>query len=145
MTPSSAGMWRILIVIGVLSAMPVPAIATTPCLEYGTVNLSGTLVHQTYPGAPDYESVTKGDEPRIIWVLLLDQPTCVVDQSSRYARVYGDREVQVILDADRYKQCQNLLGDRISVAGELVRGGAWHEKRLVLIAREIVRANARSK
>jgi hypothetical protein len=135
-------MWRILVVV--VGAVLQPAMSAGQCLEYGTASLSGTLVRQTYPGPPDYESVTKGDEPRVIWVLLLDQRTCIFDSSSDYGSRYGEREVQLVLDGDRYVQYRNLLGKRVIVTGELLRGGARHEKRLVVIAREVVRTDARS-
>jgi Domain of unknown function (DUF4431) len=138
-----AGMWRILVVMGVVSATSQSATGAVSCLEYGTASLSGVLVRQTYPGPPDYESVTKGDEPRVIWVLLLDRRTCIYDSSSGYASRYGEREVQLVLDADRYLRYRNLLGKRVIVTGELIRGGARHEKRLVVIAREIARTDVR--
>ena len=137
-------MWRILVVMGVVSATPQQAIGAVHCLEYGTASLTGTLVRQTYPGPPDYESVTKGDEPRVIWILLLDQRTCIADSSSGYASRYGEREVQLLLDAKQYVQYRNLLGKRVIVAGELRRGGAAHEKRLVIIVRRMVRTNMRA-
>lgn len=127
-------MWRILIVIGVLSAIPRVA---APCLEYETVSLSGTLVRQTYPGPPDYESVTKGDEPRVIWVLLPDRRICVVDSSSRYPREYNEREVQLVLEADQYVQYRNLLGKKVIATGKLLHGSGKYQKRLVLSASEI--------
>jgi hypothetical protein len=132
-------MWRILIVIGVLSAIPRPALAAAPCLEYEIVSLFGTLVRQTYPGPPDYESVTKGDEPRVIWVLLLDRRICVVDSNPRYPREYNEREVQLVLGADQYAQYRNLLGAKVIATGKLLHGGARYQKRLVLTASEIKR------
>lgn len=132
-------MWRILIVIGVLSAVPRLALVAAPCLEYEVVSLTGTLVRQTYPGPPDYESVTKGDEPQVIWVLLLDRRICVVDSNPRYPREYNEREVQLVLGADQYVQYRNLLGERIIATGKLLHGGARYQKRLVLTASEIKR------
>ena len=132
-------MWRILIVIGVLSAVPRLALAAAPCLEYEIVSLSGTLVRQTYPGPPDYESVTKGDEPQVVWVLLLDRRICVVDSNPRYPREYNEREVQLVLAADQYVQYRNLLGEKVIATGKLLHGGARYQKRLVLTASEIKR------
>lgn len=103
------------------------------------MSLSGTLVRQTYPGAPDYESVAKGDEPQVIWVLLLDRRVCVVDSNPRNPREYGEREVQLVLEADRYVHYRNLLGKRVVATGQLFHGGARYEKRLVLTASEISR------
>jgi hypothetical protein len=107
------------------------------CLDYGPVSLTGILVRQTYPGPPDYESVTKGDAPTIILVLQLDSPVCVNAAGSGYPREYNEREIQLDIDYARYPQFRNLLGKRILASGELIRGGARHEKRLVLAAVEI--------
>lgn len=132
-------MWRILIVIGILSAAPRPALVAAPCLEYEIVSLPGTLVRQTYPGPPDYESVTKGDEPQVIWVLLLARRICVVDSNPRYPKEYNEKEVQLVPGADQYVQYRNLLGEKVIATGKLLHGGARYQKRLVLTASEIKR------
>jgi hypothetical protein len=134
-------MWRILIVIGILSAIPRLASAVAPCLEYEFVNLSGTLVRQTHPGPPDYEDVAKGDEPQVIWILLLDRRICVVDSDPRYPREYNEREVQLVLEPDQYAQYRNLLGKKVRATGKLLHGGARYHKRLVLTASEIERTS----
>jgi hypothetical protein len=134
-------MWRILIVIGILSAIPRLAAAVAPCLEYEFVNLSGTLVRQTHPGPPDYEDVAKGDEPQVIWILLLDRRICVVDSDPRYPREYNEREVQLVLEPDQYAQYRNLLGKKVRATGKLLHGGARYHKRLVLTASEIERTS----
>ena len=135
-------MWRTLIIIGVLSAAPRLALVAAPCLEYETVSLSGTLVRQTFPGPPDFESVAKGDEPQVVWVLLLDRRICVLDSNPRYPREYDEREVQLALDAEQYLEYRNLLGKWVVATGELLHGGAGHQKRLVLAASEIKRTSA---
>lgn len=134
-------MWRTLIVIGVLSAVPRLAWVAAPCLEYEIVSVSGTLVRQTYPGPPDYESLTRGDEPRVIWVLLLDRRICVVDSNRRYPRQYNEKEVQLVLAPDQYVQYRSLLGERVIATGKLLPGGARYQKRLVLTASEINRTS----
>jgi hypothetical protein len=128
-----------MLVTAALGALPRPAISASQCVEYGAASLAGRLVRQTYPGPPDYESVTKGDEPLIILVLQLDERTCVYSDST-FASGYGEREVQLVLDAAHYAQYQMFLGKRLIVTGELVRGGARHEKRLVLVVHEIKKA-----
>jgi hypothetical protein len=130
-------MWRNLILIGALSALPALAASAADCLDYGPVLLRGRMVRQTYAGPPDYESVTKGDAPVEILVLQLDPLVCVIDSGGRYSKEYGAREMQLELPADRYEQYRALLGAEITVAGELIRGGARHDKRLVIVAAEI--------
>jgi hypothetical protein len=133
-------MWRALIVLVASTATAGSAAAAYECLDYGPINLTGRLVRQTYAGPPDYESVTKGDAPVVIWVLQLDRSVCIVDSAARYPKEYGAREIQLELPADRYALYQHLLGTKITVNGELQRGGARHEKRLVLATTQIDQA-----
>lgn len=128
---------RMLIVIGALSAMPCSGYDQGYCLKYETVSLTGTLVRQTYAGPPDYESVTKGDQPQVIWILQLDRNVCVVDPDPRYPREYYEREVQLVPGAESGLSFQNLLGARVIVTGKLFHGGAEYDKRLVLAATEV--------
>jgi hypothetical protein len=126
-----------------LMAASAPSIGSYTCLQYGLVSLTGVLVRQTYPGPPDYESITKGDEPQIILVLQLDSPVCVDESGSGYPGEYNEREIQLDFGRDRYAQYRNLLGKRIIATGVLIRGGARHDKRLVLAQVEIERAPPR--
>lgn len=132
-------MWRVLIVIGVLSAASAPAAVADPCLEYERVSLSGTLVRQVYPGPPDYESVTKGDKPIFIWVLLLDRRVCVIDRDPSYPRRYHEREIQLVAEPQQLTQFQTLLGEKVIVNGKLRPGGAWDEKWLLLTEAEVTK------
>ena len=116
------------------------------CLRYGVVTLTGRLVQQTYPGAPDYESVTKGDEARIIWILQLDRGVCIDARDTSDPSAYNERELQVVLGNNEYSQAEqygpyrHLLGSKITVTGRLLAGGARYEKRFVIAADEITKA-----
>lgn len=116
------------------------------CLRYGDVRLTGRLVQQTYAGAPDYESVTRGDEPLIIWVLQLDRGICVDGSDSSYSSAYNEREIQLVVGsdqharADQYGLYRALLGAKITVTGRLLAGGARYEKRFVIAAHDIRKA-----
>jgi hypothetical protein len=129
----------ILIMTSVLSAMPWRTSDAAGCLRYDFVSLTGTLVRQTYPGPPDYESVAKGDEPLVIWVLQLDQSICVADPDPRYPREYYEREVQLVVTPDQYARYKNLLGRKVIANGKLLHGGARYDKRLVLTVEEMSR------
>jgi hypothetical protein len=120
--------------------MPQPASALQ-CIEYGPVRLVGTLVRQTYAGPPDFESVTKGDEPQTIWVLQLEERACVYSRS-RAEREYEQDEIQLEVSPVQIKAYQQLLGQRLIVEGDLIRGGARHEKRLVLVVTKLNEASA---
>lgn len=128
---------RILIRVGVFSLMPTAASIADPCLEYGTVSLRGTMVRQTYAGPPDYESITQGDQPRVIWVLQLERWLCVADSNYRYPKEHNEHEVEIALTADQYTQYQHLLGAKVIATGQLLHGGANYQKRLVLTASDI--------
>jgi hypothetical protein len=143
MTPTRAAFLLACTLTPSLGLQSATAAGTYECLEYGRVNLTGILVRQTYPGPPDYESLTKGDEPRIILILQLDSPVCVSEAGSGYPAEYNEREIQLEFGRDAYAQHRSLLGKRVVVDGELIRGGARHEKRLVLAASEIRRVQSR--
>lgn len=130
-------MWRALFTLALFGVtQAVSADIFYSCLQYGPISLAGTLVRQTYAGPPDYESVTKGDEPRVIWVLQLDRRVCI-ESNARYPRELTQMEIEVALPADRYSQYRHLLGQKIVATGELIHGGANYQKRLVLQAGEL--------
>lgn len=129
-------MWRGLFVIASLGVAQVLAADSYSCLTYGPISIAGTLVRQTYAGPPDYESVTKGDEPRVIWVLQLDRRVCV-DGNARFPREPTQIEMEVALAPADYPKYHHLLGQKIIVTGELVHGGANYQKRLVLEASDL--------
>jgi hypothetical protein len=114
------------------------ALATYPaqasCLDYGPMSLTGTVVRQTYAGPPDYESVTKGDQPIVIYVLQLDDTLCLVEST---VVAQNTREVQLQWSAGGPEPFRDLLGRKVTFTGELIRGGAKHDKRVVLVATEL--------
>jgi hypothetical protein len=113
------------------------------CLYYGDVSLTGRLVQQTYPGPPDFESVTRGDAPLVIWILQLDVGVCIVSSSASYPNVYNEREIQLVIGNDQYARSaayaeyRDLLGKKISVTGRLLPGGGKYEKPQVITLRSI--------
>jgi len=137
---------RFLTVVVLLSATSWSGSIAAECLRYGVVSLTGRLVQQTYPGPPDYESLTRGDKPLVIWILQLDRGICVAGSDSSYRSTYSEREIQLVLGADQYArtdqyaQYRHLLGKKITVTGRLVAGGARYEKRFVVAPHEIKRA-----
>lgn len=129
-------MWRsLLLITAVLSTTAGEAAAS--CVDYGPMSLNGIVVRQTYAGAPDYESITKGDQPVVIWILQLDRSLCVEDSRSRYSKEWGAREIQLEWRAGGEEPFGNLLGRKVTVTGELIRGGARHDKRLVIAVSDI--------
>ena len=137
---------RILTSVLLLSTVWWSASLAAACLRYGAVTLTGRLVQQTYPGPPDYESVTRADEPLVIWVLQLDRGICVDGSDSSDPSVYNEREIQLVLGTDQYAGSppygpyRQLLGAKVIATGTLLPGGARYNKRLVLAADDIRRA-----
>lgn len=130
-------MLRVLLTLfAFLGATQVLATGSYSCLEYGPTRLVGTLVRHTYAGPPDYESVTKGDEPRVVWVLQLDRRVCV-NANARYPREPTQIEVELALPEDRYTEFRHLLGRKVIASGELIHGEANYQKRLVLRANQL--------
>jgi hypothetical protein len=123
--------YLLLMFIASLCATQVAAAGGDSCLEYGPTRLVGMLVRHTYAGPPDYESVTKGDEPGVVWVLQLDERVCV-NANTRYPREPTQIEVELALPERRYAEYRHLLGRKVMASGELIHGGASYQKRLVL-------------
>jgi hypothetical protein len=132
---------QIAFVIGLLTEC-LSGRAMADCLEYGTNSLSGTLVHETHAGPPDYRRVAGGDKPVVVWVLLLDEWICVVDPDSRIPHEYHEREVQLVLEEFEHERYGNFLGKRVIVTGDL-RHGHGDYKRLLVVPRETVQTNTR--
>lgn len=121
----------------VLFTVALPAAALEfSCIQYGPISIDGTIVRHTYAGPPDYESVTKGDEPRTVWVLQLDERICV-DANRTYPREPIQIEIELALTPEQFQQYRQLLGQRVRVTGELKHGGANYQKRLVIAPGEI--------
>ena len=141
---------RILTAVLVLSAVSWSGSLAAACLRYGVVTLTGRLVQQTYPGAPDFEIVTQGDQPLIIWILQLDRGICVDASDSSYPSGYNEREIQLVLGSDQYAQSdeyapyRKLLGAKITVTGTLLAGGARYQKRFVLAVDDIKKARTQT-
>ena len=53
--------------------------ALAQCLEYepAVATLHGLLIRETFPGAPNFESVASGDVSEATWILTLDGGVCV--------------------------------------------------------------------
>lgn len=129
-------MWRAVLVIALVNGMLPAAALEFSCIQYGPIEIAGTIVRHTYAGPPDYESVTKGDEPQTVWVLQLDERICV-ESNRRYPREAIQLEIELALTPEQYRQYRDLLGRRVRVRGELEHGGANYQKRLVISASDI--------
>jgi len=110
---------------------------TAACLHYEPtpVVLSGTLVEQTYPGPPNYESVAQGDAAEAGYYLHLRKPVCTQareeDETSSHARIEW---VQiVVMDKAQFAPLRQRLGKVLRLRGSLFEASTGHHHTEVLL------------
>lgn len=108
------------------------------CLQYepAVIKLSGTLVRQTFPGPPGYESITQGDQAETFWLIKLSSPICV-DQDKADPLINtakrNARRVQLVVNEKMYKQYRNLVGRKVIATGTLFGEHTGHHHTPVLL------------
>jgi len=75
----------------------------------------GHLVANTFPGPPDYESVTSEDKPVRRWFLQVPFATCFADHAHQTL-------FQLALKPEEFERHRQLLGKQIKVKGTLEEG-----------------------
>lgn len=128
-------------IIGLVAGLPMVFASTvhaSQCLKYEpvVVSLHGKLERMVFPGRPNYESITGGDEPEAYFYLRLPASICVgsadSDNSADEAKS-GIRLVQLLLDEDGYKRLRPLLGHSVTVKGTLEGAMSGHHHAPVLL------------
>lgn len=110
----------------------------TGCLSYepAVVSLKGTLVRKTFPGPPNYESVSKGDAAETYWLLRLAQPICV-DANTKEPDLGGPhtdlRLIQLVVKPQVYKNKAALVGKSVVASGTLFEAITGHHHTPVLL------------
>lgn len=119
-----------------LATFVLPAWAQTRCLNYEPeeVKLRGTIIRQTFPGRPNYESIRHGDEPETYWILRMKQPVCV-SASTDWERESHVTNLQLVFkgEENQYKRYRRLLGRRVVVSGSLYHAHTGHHHTKVLL------------
>jgi hypothetical protein len=92
--------------------------------------LRGHLVNEIFPGPPDFESVSSGDEPVTRWYLQLSWPACFAGYR------YLDR-FQLALSPEEVARYRRYLGEEIRVTGTLTKGLGAHGTALVVNVSEL--------
>ena len=131
-------MRRLLLIIALLSTMS--GAVAAQCLEYGPaiVNLSGTLVRQTFPGPPNYANIKRGDKPERYLILKLRKPICVEVADHFDIHEEGQTQIQLVLEPKQYKQFRKLIGQKVKATGQLFHAHTGHHhKPLLLTTNEI--------
>ena len=131
------------ITVLLLMSWRVGAAATSPtqsdsCVRFepSTVRITGVLKRRTYPGPPNYESISRGDQPETGYYLSLPRPLCVQSAGSdstvnqRRANV---RLVQLLLDSAAYAQLRPRLGRTVTLSGTLSSAVTGHHHAPVLL------------
>jgi uncharacterized protein DUF4431 len=104
-----------------------------PVLTGGESEFVGHLVALTFPGPPNYESVTSGDKPVRRWYLQLPIAACFAD--------YGHQtRFQLSLEPEDFERYRQFLGKEIRVRGTLGEGvPGRHTTALIVNVSSLVR------
>jgi hypothetical protein len=111
---------------------------STKCLSYepNVVTLTGTLIRKTFPGPPNYASVSRGDKPETSWLLYLSHPVCVDQDKASPALNPAHKNVnaiQLVISAEFYEKYKNLLGKQVVATGTLFGEFTGHHHTPVLL------------
>lgn len=93
------------------------------------VSLTGVLDTRIYPGAPNYESVKKGDRPNKVWLLKLPQPISMDPgpEPASFERETGIKEIHIILtDLKGEKALKKHKGETITLTGTIIHAHTIH-------------------
>jgi len=92
------------------------------------VTLTGVLGTRVYPGAPNYESVKKGDRPNKVWLIKLPRPISMdPDPASLNERETGIEEIHVILtDLKGEEVLKKHRGETVSFTGMIFHAHTIH-------------------
>lgn len=107
------------------------------CLSYEpkVVKANGTVVKETFPGRPNYESIKNGDKPEVYWILKLVKPICVTGTEGNDINTSetGITEMQLVLNDKQYKKYKKMVGQKVVVTGTLFHSHTVHHKTNILI------------
>lgn len=113
----------------------------SPSLRYEPeeVTVRGVIRRQTFPGRPNYEDVTKGDEPEIYWILELSTPVAVIgkkdsDLDVSESGVHSMQLVFGVIGTKSYPDYPDFVGKQVTVVGRLFHSHTAHHKTAVLIS-----------
>jgi len=100
------------------------------------------MSRRVFPGPPNFESVAKGDEKLVYWILRLKSPICVgsadvTDEVNEPEPTV--LEVQIAPGDDRfYKRYRKAVGKPVKVTGTLFhQQTVWHVTKVVFRAGEV--------
>ena len=110
--------------------MATPSLASEAIFQYDphVVTLTGVLDIRIYPGAPNYESVKKGDRPNKVWLIKLPRPISMdPDPASFNESETGIKEIHVILtDLKGEKALKKHKGGIVTFTGTIFHAHTIH-------------------
>lgn len=114
---------------------PMAAGASGRCLDYrDTVTVNGSLVRETYPGPPNYESVAKGDEAETGFYLRLARPVCARNGTDETEiSLDSVAHIQLVLDSAQYAGLSSSLGQEVSLRGTIFSSHTGHHHAPLLL------------
>ena len=114
-------------------------VAAQSCLSYESngVKLAGRIKIMTFPGPPNYESVEKGDQPEVAWVLRLGKPVCVNKGQDNEFDVAESNvtDIQLVLEQQEFTKWRVLARGRapVTITGKLFHAHTGHHHTAVLM------------
>ncbi len=128
----------LILAIAALPILNAKASATDACINDGdTVELSGKLWREAFPGPPNYESIENGDQPQVVWILTTEEAFCGNAMSFETEQLYRiDGELtrfQLVLNQEQYEANQSLVFENIKVSGIAFAGHTGHHHTSMLI------------
>lgn len=111
------------------------------CLDYepSIVELTGTIKRVVFPGPPNYESVTEGDEPELYWVFYLDSEICVNGDPKNDFNTAETKIKSLQLLIGSYNKYRHLLGQKVTVKGILTHSFTGHHHTPVMLGVKDIR------
>jgi len=124
----------LLLLIFLITTEPAPVAQTCLTYEPDTVSLKGTIKRRTFAGPPNYESVAKGDQPEVMWVLHLARPICVSASGDRKEEKNVSKLQLVFTGAENdYRRYRSFVNKRVTVNGTLFSAQTGHHYTRVLL------------
>jgi hypothetical protein len=108
------------------------------CISYKNTEIKGILYRQTFPGAPNYESVASGDMAETYFLLKLPHAKCVADgKGGEQLQENFDSvtDIQLVLTGQStYNSLRLSIGKPITCTGNLFSAITGHHHTKVLLS-----------
>lgn len=125
--------------VAMVLALATPLTHADCVKENAEVTVAGTIARETFAGPPNYESVAKGDEAELYWILTASEPVAICPAGT------PEQRLQLLLDEKQYKRYKSMLGKPVVVKGAIwsAQTGHHHTNALITVA-EVQPAAARA-